>query len=191
MIKQISGGGSSYADALRKQALHISVSPSFEKCMFVISNIPSIRALNTQVKEDDKDNDVADEFRKYLFKGDRGGTIVFSLDINSTRLSTNPVKNWLIQKFQTLKNKFTISSFLKSLRRQEDIKAWTIGQYFKGSYTGEDGKQYDENSMTLNIIDIDRKTHFRIAQEICQYLNQESVLVHDATNNQIYFVTPD
>ena len=195
MIKIISGGGTSYADAVKNSANHISVQPSLEKCIYVISNITSINDLSKindlHVENEIDRNSIKDEFKKYLFEGHHGGTIVFSTDVNSKIFSINPFKDWIIKKFNTIKNRFTISSFLNKLRNKENITAWTIGRYFVGTYTGRNDITYNENSMTLNVIGIDRKTLFKLAQEICKFLNQESVLVHDATTKQIYFVTAD
>lgn len=185
MIKLISGGGSSFAGALANTQHKISVNVCKEKCLYVISNITDIRNL----KESVDDELLKDEYAQYMFRGDKGGTIVFSTDVNSTTFSDNAVKNWLVKKFKTLKNRLTIKSFLNALRLRENIDAWTIGQYFIGTYTGENGKTYNERSYALNIINIDRNLLFKLAKEICIYLNQESVLLHDATTKQIYFVT--
>lgn len=190
MVKHISGGGSSYVDAVRKGVLHIEVKPSKDKCIYVISNMPSIASVSLKIESEDT-IDAIDEFEKYLFSGSTGGEIVFSTDVNAKQFSENPVKNWLLKKFRTLKNRFTLSVFLDRLRRKENIKAWTVGRYFIGTYTGDDGKTYNENSIVVDIIDVDRKTLFRLAQEIREYLHQESVLVKDASNGQIYFVSAD
>lgn len=186
MIKCISGGGSSYADAVKNSANKISVVPCKEKCKYVISNVPSFRKMNEEENLGDQD-----EFEKWVFAGESGGTIIFSTDVNSVTFSDSKVKNWLQKKFLTLKNRFSIKNFLKSLRMKENIAAWTIGQYFIGSYTGKDGKTYNENSFSLNVIGINRKELFKLAQEIREFLNQESVMVQDATTKQIYFVTAD
>lgn len=187
MIKCIFGGGSSYVDAVKNSANKISVVPCREKCKFVISNVPSFKNIN-EVDEELADQD---EFKKWAFAGDSGGTIIFSTDVNSVIISDNKFKNWLYKKFLTLKNRFSVKNFLKNLRMKENIAAWTIGQYFIGSYTGNDGKTYNETSYSLNVIGIDRKELFKLAQEIREYLNQESVLVQDAKTQQIYFVTAD
>ena len=149
MIKLISGGGSSYANALANNQNKISVDVCKEKCLYVISNIAEIRDLHESID----DRIVKDEYAKYMFNGDKGGTIVFSTDVNSTTFSSNAIKNWLVQKFKTFLNRFTVKSFLNRLRLRENIKAWTIGQYFIGTYTGSDGKTYNEQSYALNIVD--------------------------------------
>lgn len=184
MVKLISGGGSSYASALANSQNKIGVDVCKEKCLYVISNIAEIRDLRESID----DRIVKDEYAKYMFNGDKGGTIIFSTDVNSSVFSGNDVKNWLVKKFRTFLNRLTVKSFLDKLRLKENIKAWTIGQYFIGTYTGIDGKTYNEKSYALNIVDIDRATLFKLAQEIREHFNQESVLVHDSTTKQIYFV---
>ncbi len=186
MVKLISGGGSSYANALANSQNKLSIDLCKEKCLYVISNISEIKKLH---EDDGNEQLLKDEYAKYMFNGHKGGTIVFSTDVNSRVFSDNAVENWLVQLFKTWKNRFTVKSFLNSLRMKENIKAWTIGQYLVGTYTGEDGKTFNEKSYALNIIDIDRKTLFKLAKTICSYLSQESVLVYDAETKQMYFVS--
>ena len=190
MIKLISGGGSSYADAIANSKNKLSIDLCKDKCRYVISNFPEMTRLNEDMSIA-KEQLLKDEFAKYMFNGNKGGTIIFSTDVNSKTFSDNAVMNWLIQKFRTWKNRFTIKSFLNNLRLKENIKAWTIGQYLIGTYTGANGKTFNEKSYALNIIDIDRKTLFNLAKEICAYLSQESVLIYDATTKQTYFMTHD
>ena len=189
MIKLISGGGSSYANAVANSQNKLSIDLCKEKCRYVISNFPEMVNLNEDMTSS-KERLLKDEYAKYMFTGNKGGTIIFSTDVNSQTFSDNAIMNWFLQKFRTWKNRFTVKSFLNYLRMKENIKAWTIGQYLVGTYTGSNGKTYNEKSYALNIIDIDRKQLFNLAKEICNYLSQESVLVYDATTQQIYFVTP-
>lgn len=184
MVKIISGGGSSYANALSNMKNKLDVDVCKDKCKYVISNILDVQALGESVDK----SLLKDEYAKYMFNGDNGGTIMFSTDLNATVFSDNAVKNWIVQKFRTFKNRFTVKSFLNRLRLKEGIKAWTIGQYLIGVYTDNAGNTFNEKSYALNIIGIDRKTLFKIAKEICAYLGQESVLVHDATTHQVYLV---
>ena len=132
MIKLISGGGSSYADAVKNMSNKIDVVVCKEKCKFILSNVPSFKRMS---EDDSSDLSVEqDEFKKWVFSGESGGTIVFSTDVNSATFSNNKVKDWIYKKFLTLKNRFSIKNFLTRLRLKENIAAWTIGQYFIGSY---------------------------------------------------------
>ena len=103
-------------------------------------------------------------------------------------LSDNKFKNWILQKFNTVKNRFSAKSMLDTIRKKNNVYAWTVGKYLSGVYTGNNGKTFDENSISISMIGVSRDQLFKIADEICREFKQESVLVQDNKTNQIYFV---
>lgn len=131
----------------------------------------------------------ADEYEKWMFKGEKGGTVVFLTDVNSKALSEGPLKNWLLQKFATVKNRVMSGSILDRICRRHIIYTWTIGRYLHGVYTGEDQKTFDESSIAVDVIGVDRKTLFAVAEEIRDAFGQESDLMKDHSNGEIYFVS--
>ncbi|GEM_PF-294463 len=58
----------------------------------------------------------------------------------------------------------------------------------EGGYYHEDGTYTEENSFALHMIGVERDTVKQIAQDLCVFFNQESVLI---TENQIggYFIS--
>ncbi len=58
----------------------------------------------------------------------------------------------------------------------------------EGGYYHEDGTYTEENSFVLQMIGVERDTVKQIAQDLCAFFNQESVLI---TENQIggYFIS--
>lgn len=176
-IKLISGGGNSFCEAISNiENKNLRVIPSREKCLYVIYPTEFI-------KEDEKS-----EYEKYLFTGDSGGTIIFSTDVNSVELSENPFKNFILKKFRTFRNRISAKKILDKIRRKNNIYCWTIGRYLLGVYTGKNGKTFNENSISINIIGESETTILNLAKEICEKFNQECVLVQIAKTNQIYFV---
>ena len=182
--KLIKGGGSSFCEAVKNiENTKLVVMPSKDRCMFVISNAPHMAGGS------DSALDEADAYEKWMFHGKKGGTVVFFTDVNSKALVEGPMKNWLLQKFATVKNRVMSGSILDRIRRRNSVYAWTIGKYLRGVYTGEDQKTFDENSISVDIIGVDRKTLFAVAEEIKDAFKQESVLVEDHSNGEIYFVS--
>ena len=182
--KLLTNGGNSFCAPIKNIEHNLKVVPSVDKCMYVISSMPSIKSMNEA-----EDTEIENEYKKFLFSGDSGGTIIFSTDVNSLKLSDKTVQNWILQKYATCKNRFTFKGMLEKIRRKHNVYAWTIGKYLEGVYTGADGKTYNENSISVNVIGVDKKTLFKLAEDMRIEFKQESVLVHDAKNNQIYFVT--
>lgn len=183
--KLIVGGGDSLVEAIKNtKNKDIDVVPSRERCLYVISNADHISGIAQEAEE-------KDEFAKWLFTGDKGGTIILSTDSNSLKLSDSKFKNWLLQKFTTVKNRMLAKRVLDKIRRRNNVYAWTVGQYLIGTYTGSNGKTFDERSLSIDCIGVSRKMLFTLAQELCAAFKQESVLVKDASNQQIYFVTAD
>ena len=60
----------------------------------------------------------------------------------------------------------------------------------QGGYFHEDGRYTEELTLVLSLIDVERKTANGIAKALCDYFNQESVLI---TEDQVraYFVTDE
>lgn len=135
-----------------------------------------------------------DEFAKWLYKhiNGKGGSIVLSTDVNVNDVENTSMKDWILNKFHTFKNRFSAKKMLNAIRLTHSVNAWTIGRYFEGIYTSEfTGGTYDEKSIVISILDCDRKTLFSIAQDIRAKFKQEVVLVYDADTKQVYFVSND
>lgn len=99
-------------------------------------------------------------------KAVEGGTIIFSLDNNDE----DKIKSWI--------------------QHKNMLNSWRIGNYFKGNYITKNGQNYGENSLSLEIVDVDFNTLVKIAEEICIDFKQESVLLHDFSTGRILFVDP-
>ena len=121
------------------------------------------------------------------FDGPRGGCIVFSTDVNSRKLDDNSLKNWAKQKLTTVKNRLFSSKMLDKIRKEFNVYAWTVGHSLHGVYTGDNGRTFDENSISLDIVGVTRDQLFKIAERVCGDFKQESVLIKDYDTNQVYF----
>ena len=177
----VKGGGNSFCEAMRNMGNKFDI--DIDQVLFTVGE--------SGVNEDSED----DELRKSL-DGSRakaeqdgyGGAIVFSTDVNSVELSKWGFKNWLVQKWKTLTNRFKSMKVLDKLRKKNDIYAWTVGKGFHGVYTGKNGKTFDENSIVLDIIGQKFSKVVKVAKEICEEFDQECVMVKDYETNQIYFI---
>ena len=158
--KLIQGGGNSFCQALKN---------SQNENKFTIS----------------RDSVFSESVEK--FDGHRGGCIVFSTDVNSRKLDDNSLKNWAKQKLTTVKNRLFSSKMLDKIRKEFNVYAWTVGHSLHGVYTGEDGRTFDENSISLDIVGVTRDQLFKIAERVCGDFKQESVLIKDYETNQVYF----
>lgn len=181
--KLIAGGGRNMKEAIENMGNKIEISPSKDECLFVI-------ASTNRLSEDEAD--VYDKWKARNEDGsypEKGGVIVFSTDVNAKDISSSKFKNYILQKFKTAKNRLTASKILDKIRRKHDIYYWTVGKYLKGIYTGKNGKTFNENSISLDMFGVDRKTLFETAEDICRTFEQEAVMVKDNAANQVYFVT--
>jgi hypothetical protein len=180
--KVILGGGDSLFEAMKNMENRgkFEIEPSREKCMYVIADKSDTPFI-------DEGEDGKDKWEKYLFNSERGGTIVFSTDVNSLELSKSAFKNRLMQIYETFKNRRFALKMLDKVRRRNDVYAWTIGRYLVGTYTGNDGKTYNENSISIDVVGIGKDTLFKIAEQLKDEFKQESVLVK--WDNQVYFVS--
>ena len=181
-MRLIQGGGDSFCEALRNTNNKFTI--DIDDVLFTIGDI----------REDGEDDELRDSLDSKRSKGEVigfGGAIVFSTDVNSIELSRCGFKNWLVQKYKTLTNRFKSRKTLDILRRKNDISAWSVGRGFRGIYTGKNGRIFDENSIVINIVGQKFRKVVKVAKEICEESNQECVMVRDYETNQVYFIDKD
>lgn len=120
-----------------------------------------------------------------------GGIIVISTDVNAIKLSTNQLKNWIKQKWETLKNRVSYNKKIDRLsKKYGDIFAWTIGRYLHGRYKADNGAVFDENSISIELLNVPTDTIISFAEDLCYDFSQETVLVKLYGEDRILFVKP-
>ena len=62
----------------------------------------------------------------------RGGTIVFSTDVNAVNLTSNKFINLLKQKIETIKNRFNATKKIDKVANSHNLVGWTIGRNYDG-----------------------------------------------------------
>ena len=120
----------------------------------------------------------------------RGGIIAFSTDVNAIQLSPNKIANWIKQKIATIKNRMNVTKKVDKIAVDNDLIGWTIGHYLDGRYTAKNGKQYGENSLSLEVVGIDFEKLVHIGEDLCKSFRQEAVLVKDYSSGRVLFVDP-
>lgn len=113
----------------------------------------------------------------------RGGIIVFSTDINALKLDDNKVLN----KIRQILTSYKKDSMIKSNDNGgESIGAYSVGNFFKGKYVGDNGKMFADKSLSIEINGLSRKSLLKMAEMLAQEFLQETVLVKDLNKNKIY-----
>ncbi len=80
-------------------------------------------------------------------------------------------------------------SGVESIAQRHEPLGWTIGKYLKGRYTDKNGKEYSEDSLSVEIIGITDNELTETAEELCKAFNLESVLIKSyLERNKIYIV---
>ena len=122
----------------------------------------------------------------------RGGMIVFSTDINAITLDERPFINKIKQFLETFKQRLTHGRRIHQImakhnkENEEFIGAYSLGNFFRGRYVGDNGEKYNEKSLCVEINGISSKTLMELAEMICVEFKQETVLVKDLNTNKIY-----
>lgn len=126
----------------------------------------------------------------------RGGMIVFAVNVNAVQMSNNKIINALKQFIETTKNRFnkdkivhnTIMNFNSDETRNggEYIGAYSLGNFFKGKYVGDNGEMFNDRSICLEINGLSSKSLLKLAEMIADRFKQETVLVKDLNKNKIY-----
>lgn len=141
--------------------------------------------------------------KQYGLSDYRGGIITFSTEINSLEVSDVKIYNWFNKIYKSIINKFFSKSKLNSVVDKfnkikqkklgsEDVDdyigAFSIGNFFSGRYIGDNGKMFDESSLSIEINGISSNGLIYLAEEIASEFQQETVLVKDLNINKIFLV---
>ena len=134
--------------------------------------------------------------KQYNMKDYRGGIIVFSTDVNAVVLNKNGFINKLKQFLATFLQRWNkdkkihrvINKFNNEVYKETNdwIGAYSLGNFFKGKYVGDNGEMFDDRSLSIEINGLSSKGLLRLAEYICQDFLQETVLVKDLNTNKIY-----
>lgn len=121
----------------------------------------------------------------------KGGLITLSTDVNAISLNENKIINWVKQKVANLQNKLTKDKKINSIGQKYNLDAWTVGKSLSGRYTAKNGRVFDENSISIEVIGIDSNELLSIAEELCIMFLQESVLVKDYSTGKVFLVSAE
>ena len=145
-----------------------------------------------------KDNFVLDEGvhgEQYSMAQYRGGLVVFSTDVNAVKLNDNKLINIIKQLIATFNNRInrnkkihnTINKLNKGIKKSEErIGAYSVGNFFKGKYVGDNGEMYNDKSLSVEINGISSRNLLSFAELLAKEFMQETVLVKDLNLNKIY-----
>ena len=142
-----------------------------------------------------KNNFILDEGvhnNQYGMSKYRGGIIVFSTDVNALELDPNKLLNKIKQVITTFKNRLKRSSMIHNVMNKfnakgdEYIGVYSVGYFFKGKYIADNGKMYNEKSLSVEINGLSSKSLLTVAEMIAQEFMQETVLVKDLNKDKIY-----
>ena len=149
------------------------------------------RYLYEQIKREITSRYLTEALDFEISGDETGGTIVFSTDVNAVPMSKNKIVNWVKQKVATLNNRITATNKIDKVAQNNDLVGWTIGKGLSGRYTAKNGKAFGENSVSVDLVGISTDKLLKIATELCNLFNQESVLVKDYNTQKVYFVNGD
>ena len=124
----------------------------------------------------------------------RGGVITFSADINAIELSPNKFVNKIKQVIETFKQRIGRHKIIHSLINKfnkddgEYIGAYSVGNFFKGKYVGDNGEMFNEKSLSVEVNGLSSRGLLKLAEFIANEFRQETVLVKDFNANKIFLV---
>ena len=116
----------------------------------------------------------------------KGGIIVFSTDVNAVDISKSKIVSWFKKKYETFINRLMKNKKLTNIistKFSKDISSFTIGNFFRGRYV-ENGKIFDEKSISISILGVPSEVLIRLATEIARSFNQSTVLLKDKNTNK-------
>ena len=83
-----------------------------------------------------------------------------------------------------------LSANITAIPKCNNNFAWTVGKYLHGRYKAKDETVFDENSISVELINVSTDTIISFAEELCKEFSQETVLVKLYGEDRILFVKP-
>lgn len=148
--------------------------------------------------QNNKDSFILDEGvhgEQYGMQKFRGGIIVFSTDVNAVQMDNNKLLNKIKQLITTFNYRVNrgkkihkvVNKFNDNVNKTEErIGAYSVGNFFKGRYVGDNGEMYNEKSLSVEINGISSMNLLSFAELLANEFMQETVLVKDLNMNKIY-----
>ena len=122
-----------------------------------------------------------------------GGIITFSADIthktkNDQRVPIKSIVDKILAWIQTHANRLFVSKKVDKAVKDaiEHEVGFSLGNFFVGKYVDNQGNVFNEKSISLDIKGIDSEELEKLAGEVCEEFNQNSVLVEDRNKNSAY-----
>lgn len=81
-----------------------------------------------------------------------------------------------------------LSANINAIPKCNNNLAWTVGKYLHGRYKAKDGTVFDENSISVELLNVSVDTIISFAEELCKEFSQETVLVKLYGEDRILFV---
>lgn len=123
-------------------------------------------------------------------KYDKGGIIVIPTDVNAVLPDIHEMADWIKQTLATLRNSVPSADATDNSGEKEEWSGWSIGHYLSGKYTAKNGKVYDNNALSVEIIGGDTDMMIRIAEDLCRDFKQDCVLLKDYSSHRILLIDP-
>lgn len=121
--------------------------------------------------------------------------MVFSTDVNTVEVNDNKLINKIKQLIATFNNRInrnkkihnTVNYLNKGIKKPEErTGAYSVGNFFKGKYVGDNGEMYNDKSLSVEINGISSRYLLSFAELLAKEFMQETVLVKDLNLNKIY-----
>jgi len=114
----------------------------------------------------------------------QGGIIIFRSAIEVNSNGDNQVLNFIKSELIKIGNKISP----KKDHIQSEIYGLTIGNFVKGRYTDNQGRIWDEQCASVEILGVSNKVLDAVANDLVRELKLESVLVKNYTNKDMYLI---
>ena len=129
---------------------------------------------------------------QYCMARQSGGIYVIVTEVNAVELDKDKIVNNINQVITTFKNRVKNDSIIRNVMNKlndkggEYIGAYSVGNYFKGRYVGDNGEMYNERSLAIEINGLSSESLLKVAEMIAQKCMQKTVLVKDLNKNKIH-----
>lgn len=132
---------------------------------------------------------ILSETRDQRLLDKKGGVIIFPAPVNAERMNKGQLSQYLIKNLDTINNFLFEQKNIDFILERDDISVGcSIGNFFNGRYYSRNGQLYSNESVTVELNNIDFDELVLIAENLCRFLKQDSVLIKDSSSFKMIYI---
>lgn len=119
----------------------------------------------------------------------KSGVIILPVPRNSIEMNKDQLSKYLIKNLNTIENYLFKEKNIETILQKDDVfVGYSIGNIFNGRYHSRNGQLYSNDSIAIELINLDFDEIVSVADNLKKEMNLESILVKDNSSFKMIYI---